>query len=81
METAGLTLSVPKPFIVEGFENNIPESDWEYPRLDDGIVALPDSWVASKGLPEAQRYPWDTSKGLYHLHGYHNLHCVASPSP
>lgn len=40
------------------------------------MVALPDSYVAAHGLPLAQRYPWDSSKGLYSLNGYHNLHCL-----
>ena len=40
------------------------------------MVALPDSFVASYGLPKAQRYPWNNYKGLYFLNGYHNLHCL-----
>ena len=43
---------------------------------DLGLVALDDEYVAAKGLPLAQRYPWDTSKGMYLLQGYHNLHCL-----
>ena len=51
---------------------------WEAINIDDGMVALPDDLVAEKGLPVAQRFPWDSSKGIYLLNGYHNLHCVVS---
>ena len=49
---------------------------WEAISIDDGMVALPDSFVAETRLPKAQRFPWDPSKGLYFLNGYHNLHCL-----
>ena len=49
---------------------------WEAISIDDGMVALPDTFVATMGLPKAQRFPWDEKKGLYFLHGYHNLHCL-----
>jgi hypothetical protein len=28
------------------------------------------------GLPKAQRFPYDESKGIYLLNGYHSLHCL-----
>ena len=49
---------------------------WEDISIDDGMVALPNSFVQDKHLPEAQRFPWDDGKGLYFLNGYHNLHCL-----
>lgn len=49
---------------------------WEAINIDSGIVALSDSYVASKQLPVAQRFPWDKEKGLYLLNGHHNLHCL-----
>ena len=51
---------------------------WEDISIDNGMVALPDSFVQEKGLPEAQRFPWDEDKGLYFLNGYHNLHCLVT---
>ncbi|MCJ1458962.1 hypothetical protein MMC28_009339, partial [Mycoblastus sanguinarius] len=41
-----------------------------------GVVAIDDDFVEKTGLPKAQRWPWDKSKGLYLLQGYHNLHCL-----
>ena len=37
---------------------------------------MADDYVASMHLPKAQRFPWDASKGIYFLHGHHNLHCL-----
>lgn len=42
----------------------------------EAVVALPDSFTTSVGLPSAQRWPWDESKGVYFLEGLHTLHCV-----
>ena len=32
--------------------------------------------MAAKELLPAQRFPWDATKGVYIIHGYHNLHCL-----
>lgn len=49
---------------------------WDQINIDAGMVALPDEFVATNGLPVAQRFPWDRSKGIYLLNGHHNLHCI-----
>jgi hypothetical protein len=49
---------------------------WHSINIDHGVVALPDSFAASHNLRKAQRFPWDTEKGIYILHGFHNLHCL-----
>lgn len=61
-----------------GAENNQSEADvlWNKISVDAGAVALTESYASSKGLPEAQKFPWDDKKGLYLLNGYHNLHCL-----
>lgn len=51
---------------------------WANISIDAGIIALPDSYVAEKGLPNAQRFPWDDQKGIYLLGGHHHLHCLKS---
>lgn len=53
---------------------------WEALSGDPGVVALEDAWVAAKGLPQALRFPWDPSKGVYLLQGFHNLHCLVELS-
>lgn len=49
---------------------------WHDIDIDPGVVALSDDWAAQHGLRTAQRFPWDQTKGVYLLHGYHNLHCL-----
>lgn len=49
---------------------------WHSINIDSGVVALPDTFAASHKLRTAQRFPWDTTKGIYIIHGLHNLHCL-----
>ncbi|KAF2763636.1 hypothetical protein EJ03DRAFT_379256 [Teratosphaeria nubilosa] len=51
---------------------------WLDINVDDGMIALDDSDVAKWNLPRSQRFPWDTTKGIYLLQGHHNLHCARS---
>lgn len=61
-----------------GTEENQTEADalWDKIRVDAGAVALSESYASSKGLPKAQKFPFDDDKGIYLLNGYHNLHCL-----
>ena len=45
------------------------------------MVALPECLALANELPIAQRFPWDSSKGVYLLNGHHNLHCIVSNEP
>lgn len=49
---------------------------WHNININYGLVALSDEWAAQRGLRTAQRFPWDQTKGVYILHGFHNLHCL-----
>lgn len=51
---------------------------WETLKPDTGFVAISDDLAIRTGLHESQRWPWDPSKGLYLLQGYHSLHCLVS---
>ena len=59
----------------EGIDE-VADKLWEDINIDSGIIALSDEYARSKGLPKARRFPWDQSKGLYILQGYHELHCL-----
>lgn len=59
-----------------GEDGTVANSLWDAISVDNGTVALDDSYVASMGLLVSQRFPWDNSKGLYLLNGYHSLHCL-----
>ena len=56
--------------------DSLTASLWHDIDIDSGVIALSDEYVASVGLLPAQRFPWDTTKGVYIVHGYHNLHCL-----
>lgn len=51
---------------------------WDSISTSHGAVALSDDFVRAKGLRPARRFPWDESKGLYHVQGVHLMHCVVS---
>ena len=55
---------------------------WEAPELDidNGIVAVADYWAADRNIPLSQRWPWDGTKGVYLLSGFHNVHCIVRDS-
>ena len=80
--TAGLVRNVAVPFTSKNeyisSNRTIQDEAWKSARLvpDQGLVALTDDYVRSKGLPTAQRFPWDKSKGLYILNGFHDMHCL-----
>ncbi|KAJ5375401.1 hypothetical protein N7517_007407 [Penicillium concentricum] len=73
-----LTHTEPYVLLTDYSSNNTTLADtlWHSINIDSGVVALPDSFATSHNLRTAQRFPWDTSKGIYILHGFHNLHCL-----
>ncbi|KAL9599549.1 MAG: hypothetical protein Q9219_003793 [cf. Caloplaca sp. 3 TL-2023] len=79
---AQLEYNVPKTFEwhteFNGKNQTLADELWENlgAEIDTGFIAVPDEWSTAKGLLEAQRFPWDTSKGVYLVNGQHNLHCL-----
>lgn len=65
------------PFFGEGTEEDADQV-WDQLNTDAGILALDHSYAADMGLPRSQDFPWDPSKGIYLLSGYHAMHCVVS---
>ncbi|KAI8944047.1 hypothetical protein F4801DRAFT_573012 [Xylaria longipes] len=57
-------------------DEKLRDAAWDATNIDDGMVALPQSFAKEKGLPESQPFPWDRRKGIYLLNGYHSLHCA-----
>lgn len=51
---------------------------WGDLRVDDGIIALPKSYAMEKGLRPSEQFPWDSSKDIYLVNGYHGIHCLVS---
>jgi hypothetical protein len=67
---------LPQAEYVDDVDLTATSHAWEALSGDPGVVALSDDFVAAKQLPTAMRYPWDSSKGVYLLQGFHNLHCL-----
>ena len=59
-----------------GEDETVADQLWENISIDNGTVALSDSYAAAMGLPVSQRFPWDQEKGLYLLNGFHSMHCL-----
>ena len=49
---------------------------WESVGDFPGLVALDANFVREKQLPATYEFPWDSSKGVYILASWHNLHCL-----
>jgi len=75
---AGLARTIPKPWTALSGDNATQQDAlWnKQTNYDRGNIALDDDYAKAMGLPRAQRFPWDSSKGIYLINAYHNLHCV-----
>ncbi|KAI4121383.1 MAG: hypothetical protein LQ338_006386, partial [Usnochroma carphineum] len=78
--TANLTYNTTTPYYdstdYSSSNQTLSHSLWHSLNIDHGVIALPDTYARAHNLPLAQRFPWDATKGIYILHGYHNLHCL-----
>ncbi|KAK2589607.1 hypothetical protein QQS21_012716 [Conoideocrella luteorostrata] len=68
----------PYVYLTEYSSTNETVQDKAWMSIDDdlAVVALSDDYARAHDLRIAQRFPWDQTKGLYILHGIHNLHCL-----
>jgi hypothetical protein len=72
-------LSVPwvskSAYFGEGTDEEIDQA-WDAISIDSGSIALSPAYTDKMGLPRAQEFPLDRSKGIYLLNGYHSMHCL-----
>ncbi|KAL4766805.1 hypothetical protein BDW60DRAFT_212590 [Aspergillus nidulans var. acristatus] len=77
---ANLHLTRTEPYVLltdySSSNTTLADTLWHSINIDSSVIALSNSFAASHNLRTAQRFPWDTSKGIYILHGFHNLHCL-----
>lgn len=75
------TLSVPwvskSVYFGEGSDEDA-DRVWDGISIDNGSIALDPTHVEQMRLPHAQPFPWDVTKGIYILNGYHSMHCLVS---
>ena len=55
---------------------SLAEQAWSEIPWDAGEIVLDHSYAADKGLPPAQPWVWDHSKGVYFINAHHGLHCL-----
>lgn len=83
--TAGLVFNTPSSFVHHGpydsRNKTLSIETWNNLDYDLGSIALDYDYAASLGLPKAQEFPWDNSKGLYFLNAFHSLHCLVPLPP
>ena len=81
---AGLVQEVWLPWEDETEYNNenftAMDLKWGELRADNGIITLPKAYAAEHGLRRGSEFPWDSSKDIYLLNGYHGIHCLVSYS-
>lgn len=78
---SGLGYDTPTEYRVHtAYGQNTSESDNLWDTIDSSpiIVALTDKYATSKALDLSARFPWDESKGIYHVKAFHHLHCLKS---
>lgn len=58
----------------------VQDAAWGHVDVEpwNGFVALDEDYTIAEGLPHSQRWPWDSSKGVYIMTSSHELHCVVS---
>ena len=49
---------------------------WDEIDISEGIIAVSHTWTDSHGVPRSQPFPWDDTKDIYVIGGYHNMHCL-----
>ncbi|KAL9005344.1 MAG: hypothetical protein Q9188_001885 [Gyalolechia gomerana] len=78
---SGLAYDTPVEYKVHTeYGRNDTKADELWDAIDSSpiIVALTDGYAKAKGLELSARFPWDDSKGIYHIKAFHHLHCLKS---
>ena len=69
---------VPYEVYTDYMHENRTISDALWDKLDSSpiVVALDQDYTESHDLDPSIPFPWDQSKGLYHLKAFHHIHCL-----
>ena len=59
-------------------QNTAVDELWDDILPAHGIVAVDHQWAAERQLPDTMSLPSDSSKGVYIIDAYHQLHCLVS---
>lgn len=75
---ANLAWDVPR--VGKDDPRDIDDPIWDAPeyRGNIGYITLRHDFAKANGIKASQDWPWDTSKGMYILQGFHSMHCLVS---
>lgn len=77
---AGVADGIARDFFTntEWSSDNKSHADMLWTELtpDVGMVVVDHDYSKDMALYKTQPFPWDNSKGIYMLEGYHSLHCL-----
>ena len=59
-------------------QNAAVDKLWDDVLPAHGIVAVDHGWAAERRMPATMSLPSDSSKGVYIIDAYHQLHCLVS---
>ena len=80
MHLAGVAGGVKRPFMIntDWSSENTTRADelWKDLAPHVGMVAIDNDNSRNMDLYSTEPSPWDSSKGVYMLEGYHSLHCL-----
>jgi hypothetical protein len=62
----------------EGENKTQVDEFWESLDSSPVIVALDHEYSDSHGLARSVPFPWDETKGVYHIKAFHQVHCLVS---
>ena len=69
-----------RPFMIntDWSSENTTRADqlWKGLAPNVGMVAIDSGVSRNMDLYRTEPFPWDASKGVYMLEGYHSLHCL-----
>lgn len=54
---------------------------WDKIEAGHGLVAVDPEWATAHDWPPTMRHPKDSSKVVYVIEAYHEIHCLVSPNP
>ena len=76
----GLKYDTPVEYSIKTVWGDVNEtiSDQAWDTVDSSpiVVALSDEYASQHGLEKSTRFPWDDTKGIYHVKAFHHLHCL-----
>ena len=75
------TMSILTPYATPHENNTARDELWETLAIDRGAVAVDQETIEKHDLPDSMVFPWDTTKKVYIINAYHQLHCLVRNPP